>query len=69
MNQPQNPTVPDELTALPGEISEDEPKFRDFLRFATSEIQAAIEQGRALQKEIDVRKIEINQALARLNAT
>jgi hypothetical protein len=65
MKQPQNPTAPNEFP-LPADTDQSgEPGFRDFLRFATAEIKSALEQGRELQKEIDARRAQINEAIAR----
>ncbi len=67
MSQPKNPTASDDLMS-PDAMTEDAPKFRAFLRFATAEIQASIQQGRELQKEIEARKTQINEAIDRLLA-
>ena len=69
MNQTENPAAPDDLLTLADADSEDARKFADFLRFATAQIRAAIQQGQELQKEIDVLKAQNNEAIARLNAT
>lgn len=68
MNQTENPTALEDLLASADDAPDDAPKFSDFLRFAIAEIRAAIQQGRELQKEIDARKAQINEAIARLNA-
>lgn len=64
MSQPKNPTSSAEMFSL--ENSSEEPKFRAYLRLATAEIQAAINQGHELQKEIEARKTQINEAITQL---
>jgi len=68
MDQAENPTAPDDLLAFVGANSEEAQKFRDFLRFAIDGIRDAIQPGQELQKEIDARKAQINEAIAGLNA-
>jgi hypothetical protein len=68
MNQTENPVAPEDVLAFADVDSEEAQKFRDFLRFAIDEIRAAIQEGQELQKEIDARKAQINEAIARLNA-
>ncbi len=64
MSQPTNPIATDDLLSV--ETNAEEPKLRDFIRLATAEIQASIQQGNELQKEIDARKTQINEAITQL---
>lgn len=65
MSQIQTPTTPDEITST-DVPDQEEPQFRDFLRFATAEIQASLQQGAELQQEINARKVQINEAIFQL---
>ncbi len=66
MSQSDNPTVTDKMVNAAEADLDDEPTFRDFLRFATVEIRNSIQHGRELQKDIDARKAQINAALDQL---
>ena len=53
---------------LSGNDQLDEVKLRDWLQWANEELKASLQQGQNLQQEISVRKIQIEESLARLMA-
>jgi hypothetical protein len=59
------PTTTDNLVATETP-NQKAPKLREMLRSATAEIQAELQQGAQLQKEIDARRAEINEAISQL---
>ena len=53
---------------LSGNDQADEVKLRDWLQWANEELKVSLQQGQNLQQEISVRKIQIEESLARLMA-
>ena len=56
------------IGSLSGNEQVDEIKLRDWLQWANEELKVSLQQGQNLQQEISVRKIQIEESLARLMA-
>ena len=56
------------IGSLSGNEHVDEIKLRDWLQWANEELKVSLQQGQNLQQEISVRKIQIEESLARLMA-